>query len=461
MNGADASPRVLVAESDPRSLEALRLVLEADGYDVVEARDGLAALAAFEAGPVPVVVTGARLPGLDVLALLEGLRRRAEDVVVVITTADGETATAVRAMKAGAFALLPWPCSREVVETTIRRGLEYALLREEVRALRTRLGGGAKEILCRTPEMKRAVEVADRVAIADASVLLEGESGSGKDLLARRIHALSRRAGPFVAVNCGALPSELLADELFGHVKGAYRGATAGRKGKLLQADGGTILLDEITDLPSELQVRLLRVVQEGLVDVTGSDQPAPIDVRIVAATTRDLREAVIGGRVRQDLYFRLNVVPIQIPPLRERRDDILLLADHFLRLYGDGEPWSFPPEAVRRLESYSWPGNVRELENTCQRMALLAEDRTLRIDLLPEEIGGPSPGTRAELGPARIELPAEGASLPELERAIIVRALEMNGNNQSAAARFLRIPRHVLLYRIEKFDIPVRARRR
>jgi len=323
-------------------------------------------------------------------------------------------------------------------------------------------GQQAGEVLIRrSAEMKRVVDIADRVAIADATVLIEGPSGTGKELLARRIHARSRRRGPFVVVGCGAIPGDLLEDELFGHVEGAFPGADSTRDGKLVQAQGGTLFLDGIVDLPAELQPRLLRAVSEQVVDVAGRDRPVPIDVRIIAASESDLREAVVDWRVRQDLYFRLNVVPIPLPRLRDRKGDILPLCDHFLRRYGDGEPWSFPAEALRKLETYSWPGNVRELENTCQRMALVATDRTLRSDLLPEEIGGSTPGTSAEIGPARIVLPTEGVSLTALERAIIVRALEMNGDNQSAAARFLRIPRHVLLYRIEKYDIPVRTRRR
>jgi len=449
--------RVLVVDDDSSFAEVMRFLVQEEGIACDVASDGAAGLASFEAQLQPVVVTDLKMPRLSGMELLRAIKARAPETLVIVITAFGDMSTAVEAMKAGAFDFLPKPCDRDHFKLTVRRALEHWSLRNQVRDLRSRLDSGDKPLLFRSAAMAKVVSLADRVATTDATVLVTGESGTGKELVARRVHARSLRAGkPFVAINCAAVPRELLESELFGHVRGAFTGAVRDRKGRFEQAHGGTIFLDEIGELPTDLQVRLLRVLQERVIDVVGRNEPVHVDVRIVAATNRDLHRAVADGLLREDLYFRLAVFPIEIPPLRERVEDIPVLVEHFLRRYGD-RPFTASPELLERLQSREWRGNVRELENLCQRIVLLAED-----DLLtPELIDAPesSRDGQASVSTSRIELPAQGISLVDLEREVIIRALEMNRYNQTQTAKFLRIPRHVLLYRIEKFGIALKAR--
>lgn len=453
------SETILLIDDDESFREVTRFHLEEEGYVVRGAADGEVGLRSFEENPTAVVITDLKMPKIDGMELLPRLLARSPDTLVIVVTAFGDVASAVAAMKAGAFEFLPKPFDRDHLKLTVRRAFEHAALRREVRELKGRLGDSAgKELLFRSDAMERVVEVADRVAGADVTVLILGESGTGKELVARRIHRISpRAAGPFVVVNCGAIPRDLLEDELFGHVKGAFTGATRDRRGRFLQADGGTIFLDEIAELPADLQTRLLRVLQERVVDVVGRDASVPVDIRVIAATNRDLEHAVAEGAFREDLFYRLNVLPLRIPPLRERPEDILLLARHFLARYGGSAQWTILPGATARLESLPWRGNVRELENLCQRIALLSPGREVSEEFLPpapESARESGEAGRAAIAAGRIELPPGGVSLEALECDIIIRALEMNGHNQSRTARFLQIPRHVLLYRIEKFGI-------
>ncbi|MBI2566080.1 MAG: sigma-54-dependent Fis family transcriptional regulator [Candidatus Schekmanbacteria bacterium] len=435
----------------------MTFVLTEDGHTVTCAASGPDALRALQTGGFPVMVTDLKMPGFDGMTLLRKALGLDPDVLVIVITAFGDMATAVAAMKAGAFDFLPKPCDRDHFQLTVRRAAEHARLRREVRELR---GGGAsagKLFIFVSAAMAELLARADRVAASDATVLIEGESGTGKELVARRLHRASHRAGgPFVPINCGAIPRELLESELFGHARGAFTGATQDRRGRFQQAEGGTLFLDEIAELPLELQSRLLRVIQEKVMDPVGADRPVPLNVRVVAATNRPLEALVRAGQFRQDLYFRLNVVPLSIPPLRERPEDILPLARHFLAQHGGGRQWHIPPAVARRLAAMPWPGNARELENLCHRAALLSDE-----PVLGEELLAPPPADATaplRIAADTIALPPEGISLVALEKAILLRALEMNGYNQSSTARFLRIPRHILLYRMEKFDISGRG---
>jgi DNA-binding NtrC family response regulator len=450
--------RVLLVDDDQSFLEVMAFLLEEEGYDVVASRNGAGALERLQAGPFSVMVTDLKMPGIDGLTLLKKAHGLRPGLLVIVTTAFGDMQTAVAAMKAGAFDFLPKPCDRDHFKLTVRRALEHARLRREVHLLRDSGSSEGKNLVFASQAMADLVAMAERVAVADATILIQGESGTGKELLARRIHRSSqRREGPFVAVNCGAIPRDLLESELFGHSKGAFTGATSDRKGRFLQADKGTLFLDEIAELPVELQTRLLRVLQEKLLEPVGSERPIPINVRILAATNQALDERVKAGQFRQDLFYRLNVVPLVIPSLRERKEDILPLARHFLAKHSGGREWQIPQATARRLVARPWPGNVRELENLCQRAALLAEEPVLAEELVEVPTAAVSPAPRLSLD--GVELPAEGVSLVDLERAILVRALEMNDYNQSSTARFLRIPRHILLYRMEKYEIPVKGR--
>jgi len=400
-------------------------------------------------------VTDLKMPGVDGMTVLQKARELYPETLVIVITAFGDLPTAVQAMKGGAFDFLAKPSDRDHLGMTIRRALEHARLRQEVRELRGKVGSEGKPFVFQSQQMTELVARADRVAKSDATVLIEGESGTGKELLARRIHEQSLRSkGPFVAVNCGAIPRELLESELFGHLKGAFTGATQDRKGRFLQAHGGTIFLDEIGDLPAELQTRLLRTLQERCIEPVGGDRPIPVDIRVLAATNQDLPARVKSGQFRPDLFYRLNVVPLSIPPLRERSNDVVPLAQYFLA-HHSGKEWQIRQDAASRLSVMPWPGNVRELENLCHRLALLVDEPVLTKELLEDSEGN----TRAVISPSAVELPREGVSLIELEKAILIKALEMNQYNQSMTAKFLRIPRHILLYRIEKFGIRIRSK--
>jgi DNA-binding NtrC family response regulator len=447
---------VLLVDDDDSFREVMRYHLAEAGIPAETAADGRTALERFRRTRFPVVVSDLKMPGMDGLALLEELHRLAPDTLVIVITAFGDVETAVGAMKRGAWDFVPKPTERSHFVMVVRRALDHAALHAEVRELR-RSDSASKELVFASEAMRRLIDTVDRVADSDASVVLLGESGTGKELLARRLHRQSPRAGgPLVAVNCAAIPRDLLESELFGHRKGAFTGAVSDRQGRFEQASGGTLFLDEIAEMPLELQPRLLRVLQERAVDVVGGNRPVPVDIRIVAATNRDLGRLVAEGRFREDLFYRLSIVTLEIPPLRDRREDIAPLAEFFLNRFAPNRALQLSPELLRRLEAHAWPGNVRELENTCQRLALLAQDERLSPELLPPDFGRPLAAGTELLPGVRLQLPPDGADLRELEREVVRLALERNDGNQSAAARFLRIPRHVLLYRLEKYGITV-----
>jgi two-component system NtrC family response regulator len=457
MRESDSIPgRILLVDDDESFAQVMAFLLVEEGYEVVRARHGQEALEQLQAQHFPLMVSDLKMPGIDGLELLKKAHARFPNLLIIMMTAFGDMPTAVLAMKAGAFDFLPKPCDRDHFKLTVRRAMEHARLRRFVRELRDPGSSAGKTMVFVSDEMSQLMATVDRVALSEATLLIEGESGTGKELLARRIHTLSpRRSGPFVAVNCGAVPRDLLESELFGHKKGAFTGATGDRKGRFREAEGGTLLLDEIAELPLDLQTRFLRVLQEKALEPLGEDRSVPINVRVLAATHRALDAVVAEGQFRQDLYYRLNVVPLRLPPLRERPQDVLPLARHFLAYHSGGREWQIPPETVKGLSAMPWPGNVRELENLCQRAALLAEEPIFSEEFLTV----PSRGKSARLSFPEVDLPSEGISLVDLEKSILIRALEMNQYNQSSTARFLRIPRHVLLYRMEKYEIPTKGR--
>jgi DNA-binding NtrC family response regulator len=454
-----ASARVLLVDDDASFREVMSFHLHDEGYGCDAASDGEQALAIFDPAVHCLVITDLKMPHMGGMDVLRAVKRRSADTLVIVITAFGEVPTAIEAMKAGAYDFLPKPCDRDQFKLTVRRAIEHGALRAQVRDLSDRLDSAGKPLVFHSPSMQRVVAMADRVARSDGTVLIQGESGTGKELLARRIHRNSARSdGPFVPVNCAAIPRDLLETELFGHVRGAFTGAVRDRKGKFEQAHRGTIFLDEVAEIPIELQPRLLRVLQERVVDVVGRDTSVSVDVRVVAATNRDLRKAVDSGAFREDLYFRLAVLPIELPVLRGRTEDIAALVRHFVGVYGGDRQLTVSEELMRRLQSEPWKGNVRELENFCQRMVLLADDEPLTEQLAPPPIPC-DPASAAALSGTGIQLPPDGISLVDLERDVIIRALEMNHYNQTQTARFLRIPRHILLYRIEKYQIPLKER--
>lgn len=450
--------RVLLVDDDASLREVLAFALRDQGHDVDARPDGASALSALESFGPDVVVTDLKMPGIDGREVLRRVVAADASVPVIILTAHGSIEDAVEAMKEGAHDYLTKPYNRDELKLVVEHALERRRLVLENRRLRETLRERTRSIdlVHASAAMGRLLETIRRVAPSDATVLLSGESGTGKDVLAQVLHAESDRwERPFVPVNCAAIPRDLLESELFGHAKGAFTGAVKDKPGKFQRAEGGTLFLDEIGDLALELQSKLLRALETKQVDVVGGTRPVDVDVRLIAATNADLAERVRDGRFRSDLFYRLNVIPLHVPPLRERPDDIPALWEHFVtKCAGKGVVRS-TPGLLRALIRRPWPGNVRELANVCQRMVLLRSSDLLDERDLPPEGGeaGNEPRLDGVAGVLR-ELPSDRLPLLELEREIIVRALAKHGGNRTRTAEYLGIPRHVLLYRIEKFAI-------
>jgi two-component system response regulator HydG len=432
---------LLVADDDPGLRESLERTLTREGYRVVLASDGRAALERVQAGGVDLIVTDLRMPGLTGLELLRAAKAIMPDVDVILLTAFGTVEEAVKAMKDGAYDFLTKPFRREQLLKLIDKALERRDLIEQNRVLRQQLEDlrSKGQAIGTSPAWRRMMTLVEQVAGSSATVLIQGESGSGKELVARTIHERSpRRGGPFVAVNCAALPETLLESELFGYEKGAFTGAVGRKEGRFELAHSGTLFLDEVADLSLVTQPKILRVLQQGEFERLGGTRTLAVDVRIVAATNQSLVQMVKTKRFREDLYYRLNVITVYVPPLRDRVEDIRLLAQHFLRVYAAKNSRtleSFTPEAVERLESYAWPGNVRELENVIERAVVLARDRRVTTEELAEEVTGS--GRRAPRD-AIVEL--VGTPLAEIEDRLLDEVLRITGGNKTQAAKLLGI---------------------
>jgi len=453
--------QILIVDDEKIQREMLAGFLSKQGYKAVAAEDGAKALERYASGSFDLVLTDFRMPGMDGFALLTELKRRNPEAVVVMMTAYGTVNTAVAAMKEGAYDYLTKPIDLDELLLRIQRVEREASLKGENRDLKEALREKFQVdfILTASGKMEEALNLVGRVAPSQATVLILGESGTGKELFARAIHYAGPRAGkPLVKVNCAALPENLLESELFGHEKGAFTGAVARRVGRFEQADGGSIFLDEIGDLSPALQSKLLRVLQEKEIERVGSNQTIKIDVRVIAATNRNLEEAIRKGAFREDLYYRLNVVTLSLPPLRERKEDIPILLDHFLKKYSrenKNEVASMTKEVRDLLLQYEYPGNVRELENIIERAVVLCRGDTLTIQDLPLNLRE----SKREILP---EKSREGGSLPEtlenLERQLILRALERSGGIQTRAAEGLGINERVLRYKMKKYRIAEKA---
>jgi len=451
----DMQGRILFIDDDRSGREVALFNLRKAGYDVTPAADGREGLDAFSTAPFDLVITDLKMPGVPGMEVLRKIRAGSPDVPVLVITAFGNVETAVAAMKEGAYDFIGKPFHRDQLLLAVEKALDRRRLATEVRDLRIRASGVERDVVSVSTAMRRLLEVADRVAPTVATVLITGESGTGKEILARRIHVRSPRAeGPFVAVNCAAIPAELLESELFGHARGAFTGAVRDRAGRFRQASGGTLFLDEVGEIPTPLQGKLLRTLQERVVDAVGGDTPVPVDVRILAATNRDLPSRIREGSFREDLYYRLNVVELAVPPLRDRPDDIPPLVRRFVSEFSAGREIAVPAAVVAELSTRPWPGNVRELKNACERMVILCRGDEVSLEDLPPAPHGPGAGTAEDVSASTLALPAEGLSLVDLEKRVIERALRMKGGNITQAALFLRIPRHILVYRIGKYGI-------
>jgi DNA-binding NtrC family response regulator len=450
-------PTILLIDDDEGLRRVTEFTLKEEGYDVVTAADGRAGLDLFRKASCDLVLSDVRMPGMDGMELLPTLKAMSPDLPVIMLTAHGTITSAVDAMKMGAFDYLTKPFSRDQLRASVRKALEVADLKTENRQLRQMVVErfSFDALIAGSRVMRDVTDTAARVAQSDTTVLLQGESGTGKELLAKAIHLHSARArGPFIPVNCAAIPEHLLESELFGHRRGAFTGAVSDKQGKFEAAAGGTIFLDEIGDLPVLLQVKILRVLQEREIDKVGDVRPHKVDVRVIAATNRDLEKMIADGTFREDLYYRLAVVPLRVPPLRERTDDIPRLVEHFLAKHSAHlDRASIPSvrEAVySALNLYAWPGNIRELENLIERALVLDKDGVLGLDDLPERLLN----QERRFGNVRVELPDDGISLETVERDLIVAALEKHGGNQTRAAAYLDITRSALLYRMQKHGL-------
>jgi DNA-binding NtrC family response regulator len=450
-----ARPVILVVDDDPGVRESFRLILE-DHYDVVDVPDGPSALDVVRTSPMDLVLLDIRLPGMDGIEVLERIKAIDDRAEVILVTAVKTVRTAVAAMKLGAFDYLTKPFEEDELLSLASRALERRTLEREVALLRSELARthDFDEIVGEHPVMERLHGLIAQVARTSTTVLITGESGTGKELVARAIHRHgNQREGPFVAVNPAAIVESLIESELFGHERGAFTGAHQRKLGKFELAQSGTLFLDEIGTLRADLQAKLLRVLQEREIERVGGTRSIKIDVRVIAATNTNLKDAVSRGTFREDLYYRLNVVPIVVPPLRERAQDVPLLAEHFLRR--DTRDFNkriegLSPEAVAALQAYRWPGNVRELENVIERCVVLADGPVIQLNDLPLDVLLPQQATRVRAAEA---LPLNEAT-DQFERQIVLRVLERVGWNLTEAGRILAIHRNSLRMKLARWGV-------
>jgi two-component system response regulator AtoC len=451
--------RVLVVDDEENIRLVVRTHLRRDGYEVEVASNGDEALGLVDSFGPDFILTDVRMPKMGGLDLLATLKAKGIDTCVIVMSAYGNVDQALEAMKAGAYDYLQKPFKAEEVLLTIKKAEERELLRRENRALKQEIRHKSQfeEILSKSASMQAIFKTIAKVADFKTTALVTGESGVGKELVARALHARSiRRSGPFVAVNCGAIPENLLESELFGHKRGAFTDASSDKMGLFEQATGGTLLLDEIGELPTTLQVKLLRVLQEETIRRLGDTKDVKVDVRIIAATHRDLSAETKAGRFREDLFYRINVLHVHIPPLRERREDVPLLVEHFLARnnarFGTNIR-GLDPEARRIMLEYAWPGNVRELENTVERAMVLAEHEVLVADDLPDRV-------REARDPIQMHLMSQELSIKKtsriIEEILIRRALQKTKGNRTRAAEILEISHRALLYKIKDYGVDV-----
>jgi DNA-binding NtrC family response regulator len=452
-------PRILVVDDERHQRDIIKVILEGEGYDTSAAGNARQALDEARTGAFDVVLTDLKMPDKSGIELLTDLQKVQPGVCVVLMTAHGSIDSAVDAMRRGAFDYLTKPLERDDILLTVRRAVERTRLLRENRLLQEQLRDRfrVENIVGAHGSMQDVFRIVHKVAASNSTVLIYGESGTGKELVARALHQQSdRRERPFYAVNVAALPESILEAELFGHEKGAFTGAESRKIGLFEQASGSTLFLDEVGDLKRDLQVKLLRTLQEREIMRVGGNERIKVDVRIIAATNQDLEKAVREGRFREDLYYRLNVIPIVLPPLRERRTDIALLVDHFMRKYAGARKRSLSDRALKALSDYDWPGNVRELESAVERALLLSEGD----EIVPADLPAPvRAGFSAPRGPLALDIPDSGIDLEALERSLVQRALEKTDGNVSRAARLLGLSRRTLQYRLEKIQEETAAR--
>lgn len=449
--------RILIVDDEQSMRELLSILLRKEGYEVVTAENGATALKAVQREIFDLVITDLKMPQFDGIALLKSVKEVSPDTIVIIITAFGTTEGAERARILGAYDYIGKPFNNDEIKLVIHNALEKRHLRKENILLKREIESkaGFEYFIGKSEPMQRIFSLIRQVADTKSTVLITGESGTGKELVARALHTHSARKGhPFVTVNCGALPETLLESELFGYMKGAFTGAISNKQGLFEAANGGTIFLDEISATTPALQIKLLRVLQEREFKRVGGTADIKVDVRVLAASNSDLQQEVSRGSFREDLYYRLNVIPIHLPPLRERRDDIPLLINYFLKNISSGrEPKKVSPEAMSRLLNHRWPGNVRELENAIERLNILASGDTIRIEHIPDSISASPPCP--ELIP--LDIPESGINLEQLlqnaEKTLLYKALEKSNGVKTEAARLLGLSFRSFRHRLQKYE--------
>ena len=452
------TPSVLVIDDESGILDTLRILLKKEGYEVSTAQGGKAGLEAIRGGSPDIVVTDVRMPQVTGLDILQAVKEQDAMTPVILMTAQASLQSAIQAVNAGAFYYLQKPFANDELLAILRRACEFRQIRVENKQLKQEIrrgsGGptrnGATRPVGKSRRFLEILKLAEIVAQTDSTVLLQGESGTGKEVLAHYIHDASPRVtGPFLSINCGALPETLLESELFGHVKGSFTGAVRDKQGLFAAARGGTFFLDEVGEMPPSLQVKLLRVLQQREVIPVGATEALPVDVRIIAATNRDLEEEVRRGNFRSDLFYRLNVIAVELPPLRERRDDLILLLDRFLEdIAGEnGAPMALASEAMDAVMVYKWPGNVRELQNALEHACVMCRGTLIEAIHLPERI------TRRKREPLVAEKAEPNPTLDLVERAYIMFVLEAEGGNKTRAAEALGIDPSTLYRKLSRYE--------
>ncbi|OLS01977.1 sigma-54-dependent transcriptional regulator [Tissierella creatinophila] len=448
--------KILIADDEVNMIWALKKALTKEGYEIISAEDGLGALDSFKKHEPDLVILDLKMPKMDGMEVLENIKNINPKIPVIMITAHGSTKLAVEAMKLGALDYISKPFDIEELRVVIRRALEYKHLNDEVNYLRGKLKEDNPKIIYQSKIMEDLLNLVYKVAPTDATVLVLAESGTGKELIANALHEYSNRSkGPLIKINCGALPENLLESELFGYEKGAFTGAVSRKKGKFELAQGGTIFLDEIGEISESMQIKLLRVLQEKEFERVGGEETIKGDFRVIAATNKDLKMMVDRNDFREDLYYRLNVIPISIPALRHRRQDIPLLIDYFIGKYSGqmGKPkMKISKVALEKMMNYEWKGNIRELQNIIERCVILSWGQEITEDILPEDIKG-----TLNTFDSNYILPDEGILLEDVERNLIIQALERTEFNQTKAAKLLGITRHTLIYRLEKYNIDIK----
>ncbi|SCY16855.1 sigma-54-dependent transcriptional regulator [Alkaliphilus peptidifermentans] len=445
--------RILIIDDEKNMRWAIKKALEKEDYSIYEASNGLEGLECFKNIDPHLVLLDLKMPIMDGMETLKYLKEQAVETPIIMITAHGTMESAVEAMKIGALDYISKPFDIEELKVIITKAIGIGELKDELNYFRKELEQSiGKPIIGKSSELKHVLELVEKVAETNATVLIMGESGTGKELIASAIHYSSnRKEKPYVKINCGAIPDNLIESELFGYERGAFTGAAARKIGKFEMADKGTVFLDEIGELSQTVQVKLLRVLQEKEVDRIGGGQPIKVDLRVIAATNRDLSLMVKEGSFREDLFYRLNVIPIHLPPLRERKEDISVLIDYFIDKYTKElgrTSMKLDEEVKNKMINYQWKGNIRELENVIERMVILSDNNVITSKHLPREI------LFDELKDVQFTLPEDGIELDEIEKNMIIQALERTEHNQTKAAKLLGITRHTLIYRMEKHQI-------